>query len=95
LAVVIAVVVADRSLARRVSLHRSGTDDSDAQSLTSLFSNLPSISGISEMAGVGALKSFLPKSPNPVASPLPVEEAGGAWAEADLGGGRTWVQPTR
>ncbi|BEJ15066.1 hypothetical protein CspHIS471_0408330 [Cutaneotrichosporon sp. HIS471] len=63
----------------------------EAQSLSSLFSNLPSISGISEMAGVGALKSLLPKNSSPSVNPLPVEEAGGAWTEADLGGGRTRV----
>ncbi|TXT07924.1 uncharacterized protein COLE_04848 [Cutaneotrichosporon oleaginosum] len=68
------------------------TDGSEAQSLSSLFSNLPSISGISEMAGVGALKSFLPKSPSPSVNPLPtVEAAGGAWADADLGSGRSRV----
>lgn len=44
------------------------------------------------MAGVGALKSFLPKgTPSPVGEITFAEDSSASWHEADLGGGRSCV----
>lgn len=48
------------------------------------------------MAGVGALKSFLPGSPSLGVAELPVvDDTSASWHDADLGGGRSCVAMTR